>query len=269
MRPFPPGSGIVASSSSIAGPAACARPAAGKSSAPKISLCGSFISWLLLEGDAPGQSEPQLANRFTAGVRRANSDVERQVVARPPDGADKPRQEPGASGRLLAEHFGDRTHGPGVGAFEDRAKEHIRFMLAVDRKGAVEVQAHRLGALRNDARHGKTRPVLATDRRKKNAVLRRHAETGLLLQHAVPEDLLDEEAVLDDGGSRLAGLGIDRHLPLALNHKLAVFGEAVVPDHGRRNPESPVALAEPAQRAQLELEFPRRSDGRVGGIVRP
>src|SRR5260221_13164072 len=112
MRPFTPGSGIFASSSSIAGPAACARPAAGKSSAPKISLCGSFISWLLLEGDAPGQSGPQLANRFTAGVRRANSDVERQVGARPPDGADQPRKEPRPSGRRLAEQFGGGPNGP-------------------------------------------------------------------------------------------------------------------------------------------------------------
>src|SRR5712672_2559349 len=101
MRPFTPGSGIVASSSSIASPAACARPAAGQSSAQKISLCRSFISWLLLQGDAPGQSEPQLADRFAAGMRRANPYVERQIVARPPDGADELRQEPGASGRLL------------------------------------------------------------------------------------------------------------------------------------------------------------------------
>src|SRR5258708_17909518 len=105
MRPFTPGSGIVASSSSIAGPAACARPAAGKSSAPKISLCGRFISWLLLERDAPGQTEPQLANRFTAGVRRANSDAQRHLDARQAQATDEPRPYTGASRRLLARHF--------------------------------------------------------------------------------------------------------------------------------------------------------------------
>src|SRR6185295_9172272 len=104
-------------------------------------------------------------------------------------------------------------------------------------------------------------PVLAMHGRKKNAVFRRHAETGFLLQHAAPQDLLDEDAVLDDRGSRLTRLAVDRHLPLALNHELAVLGEAVVPDHGRGNLESSVALTQPAQGAELELEFARAGDG--------
>src|SRR5882724_9469296 len=100
MRPFTPGSVIVASSSNVVSPAACARLVTDHSAAQQISLCSNFISWLLLESDAPGQPEPQLANRFAARMRRANPDVERQIVARPPNGTDEPRQQPGASRRL-------------------------------------------------------------------------------------------------------------------------------------------------------------------------
>jgi hypothetical protein len=66
-----------------------------------------------------------------------------------------------------------------------------------------------------------------------------------LLQHAWPQDLLDEDAVLDDRRSGLAGLTIDFNLPLALHHERSVLSESVVGNDGGRNPETPVALPKP------------------------
>jgi hypothetical protein len=90
---------------------------------------------------------------------------------------------------------------------------------------------------------------------------------GLVLEHAALQDLLDEDAVLHDRRIRLAGCGIDRDLALPLDHQLALPGKAVVPDDGWRNTERAIALAQSAERAELELELARRRDRSIGAVV--
>src|SRR5712671_36689 len=180
MRPFTPGIGTVASSSRSAAPAACPELMTPHSGASQISLCSNPMSGLLFESDAPRQSKPQLADRFAAGMRRANADVEREVLAGAPDGADEARDEPRAARGLLAEHFGNRTDRPGVRAFENGPQENIRLVLAIDRHRAVEMQADGLGTLGDDARDGKACPVLGVNGRQEKSIFRRDARAGLL-----------------------------------------------------------------------------------------
>src|SRR5712671_2410048 len=145
MRPFTPGIGMVASSSRGAAPAACAELMTPHIGASQISFCSNPMSGLLFESDAPGQSKPQLADRFAAGMRRANPDIEREVLAGAPDGADETGREPRTARGLLAEHFRHRTQRPGIRAFDNGAQENIGFVLAVDGHRAVEMEAYGLG----------------------------------------------------------------------------------------------------------------------------
>src|SRR6267154_1060776 len=124
-------------------------------------------------------------------------------------------------------------------------------------------------AVRNDPGNGKSGPVLAVHRREEEAVFGRHARARFLLQRAFAQHLLDEEPGVRDRVARLPGLAVERRFAPALQHDLATAGKAVVGDHGRSDGESFLALAQPPQRPQLELELPRLDDIRIGRVERP
>src|SRR6266700_8332822 len=67
-----------------------------------------------LSAECPGQSQAQLPDGVVSVVGPANADIERKTVPETPDRTDEPRGDPRAAGRLLAEHFGDRAHRPGI-----------------------------------------------------------------------------------------------------------------------------------------------------------
>src|SRR6266496_951099 len=85
------------------------------------------------------QSQPQLPDGLVSVVSPANTDIERKTVPEAPDCADEPRGGPRAAERLLAEHFGDRAHRPGMRAFEDGAQEKVGLVLARPRESRIEM----------------------------------------------------------------------------------------------------------------------------------
>ncbi len=201
------------------------------------------------------QSQPQLPDGLVSVVSPANTDIERKTVPEAPDCADEPRGGPRAAGRLLAEHFGDRAHRPGMRAFEDGAQEKVGLVLARPRESRIEMHRYRFGALGYDAGDGKTRSLLPIYGRKQQPVFRRNARPGRVLQYALPQHLLDENPVVDDRAARLARLAVERDLALPLNHQFAIPLQAEVADHGRSDRYPFRALAPPANGTQLQLEF--------------
>src|SRR5207249_11305296 len=109
-----------------------------------------------------------------------------------PDRTDEPRGDPRAAGGLLAEHFGDRAHRPGVRAFEDGAQEKAGFVLARPRERRIEMHRYRFGALGYDAGSGKARPLLPITGRDELATLGRDAPNGSVMQPALSHHPLDE-----------------------------------------------------------------------------
>src|SRR6266581_7402039 len=108
--------------------------------------------------ECPGQSQAQLPDSLVSVVSPANADIERETVPEAPDRTDEPRGDPRAAGGLLAEHFGDRAHRPGIRAFEDGAQEKVGLVLARPRERGIEMNRYLFGALGYDAGDGKTRP---------------------------------------------------------------------------------------------------------------
>src|SRR5438309_4960426 len=164
--------------------------------------------------ECPGQSQAQLPDGLVSVVSPANADIERKTVPEAPDRTDEPRGDSRAAGGLLAEHFGDRAHDPGIRAFEDGAQEKVGLVLACPRERRIEMHRYRFGALGYDAGDREPRPLLPIYGRKQHAIFRCDAQTGLALQHTLPQHLLDEDSVVDDGAARLARLAVERELAL-------------------------------------------------------
>src|SRR6266705_495008 len=266
MRPFTEGKPMVAAGSSTS----AAWSPAGKTSdrnGTKISLRFAFIV-APFSAECTSQSQAQLPDGLVSVVSPANSDIERKTVPDAPDRTDEPRGGPRAAGGLLAEHLGDRAHRPGIRAFEDGAQEKIGLVLARPRERRIEMHRYPFGALGYDAGDGKTRPPLPIYGRKQQAIFCCDARTGSVLQRALPQHLFDEDPVVDQRAAPHTRLAIERHLALPLNHQFAIPLQAEVADHGRGDLYPFRALAPPAERPQLQLEFALLRNVGVRRVVR-
>src|SRR6185369_148734 len=101
-----------------------------------------------------------------------------------------------------------------------------------------------------------------------HAVLGGDAESGLVLQHASPQYLLDEDAVVDERRAMLARLGVERDLVPALDHELPLALQPEVRDHGRDLQESLSVFPQPLHRSELDLELARPRHIRIGRVER-
>src|SRR5205823_5820848 len=81
--------------------------------------------------------------------------------------------------------------------------------------------------------------------------------------------LLDEHRIVNQRGAWLAGLAIERHFMPSLDDEFAILRKADVGDHGRCLEESFGSLAQPLDRAKLDLGFAVVRHVRVRRIERP
>src|SRR3954452_22651024 len=116
MRPFTPGIGIVATSSSGGWAAAFAAPSAR----PTIRV---FMNAPLftLDCEGPGETEANFLHCLVADASRAHAGIEGQALARAPDGPEQQLIRTRRVGGALREALRDRPHRPGERSFEDGA----------------------------------------------------------------------------------------------------------------------------------------------------
>src|SRR5262245_25394142 len=101
-----------------------------------------------------------------------HTDIERQIIADPPDQADKAGQGFRLAKFLLVENLGNRAHRPLRWPFDDHASKEVGAMLTGELRDAVQVYGSPVPALRHDA--GKACAKLGVSL----AVWQQHAELG-------------------------------------------------------------------------------------------
>src|SRR4051812_3079275 len=108
MRPFTPGIGIVAASSS----GACAAAFVAPSARARMSGFMGCLSFFTVECKGPRKTEAQLVHCFIADPRAAHAGIERQAFSRAPDRAEQDRVGAGSFSYALGEGLDHRTHRP-------------------------------------------------------------------------------------------------------------------------------------------------------------